>query len=246
MSNKPKSSISQRLHEDLGRTIANAVPGDQLPSEPELALQLGVSRATLREAMRAFEIQGFLIRRQGAGTFVSQPSQVIESGLEVLESIETLAKRIGLHVSMGKMEIKSRFPTDEERKVLNLDSSQPVLTVSRVILAEGHPAAYLVDVLPDDVLSKSDLEQDFTGSVLDILLRQKTLELSSSRCEIMAVTALREVARSLAIQRGDVLMCFQALLYAASGRVVDYSFSYFLPGYFRFHVARRVGARIEE
>jgi GntR family transcriptional regulator len=245
MSNKPKNSISQRLHEDLGQVIANAVPGAQLPSEPELALQLGVSRATLREAMRTYEIQGFLIRRQGAGTFVSQPSQVIESGLEVLESIETLAKRIGLHVSMGNMEIESRFPTEEEQNVLNLVSNQLVLVVSRVILAEGHPAAYLVDVLPSDVISKSDLEQDFTGSVLDILLHRRTLDLSSSRCEIMAVTAPRQVARALTIQRGDVLMCFKSLLYAASGRVVDFSYSYFLPGYFRFHVVRRVGARSE-
>jgi GntR family transcriptional regulator len=240
---KNKKSISQRLHEDLGQVIAKASPGDQLPSEPQLAVQLGVSRATLREAMRTFEIQGLLIRRQGAGTFVAQPSQVIESGLEVLESIETMAKRIGLKVSMGQMDIDSRIPTEVERKELNLDPSQSILAVSRVILAEGHPAAYLVDVLPDDVLDKSLLEKEFTGSVLDVLLKQETLELLSSRCEIMAVTATRKVARFLAIQRGDVLMCFQALLYSASRRVVDYSLSYFLPGYFRFHVVRRIGSR---
>lgn len=240
---KTKQSISQRLHEDLGRVIASASPGDQLPSEPELALQLGVSRATLREAMRTFEIQGFLIRRQGAGTFVAQPSQVIDNGLEVLESIETLANRIGLQVSMGNMDVENRFPSDEERSELNLEPGQTVLDISRVILAEGHPAAYLVDVLPDDIISQADLEKEFTGSVLDILLKKKNLELVSSRCEIMAVTASREVARSLAIQRGDVLMCFEALLYSASGRVVDYSFSYFLPGYFRFHVVRRVGTK---
>jgi GntR family transcriptional regulator len=55
------------------------------------------------------------------------------------------------------------------------------------------------------------------------------------------VPATSEVARSLEIQRGDVLLCFVATLYTVDGLVVDYSHSYFLPGYFRFHVVRRVG-----
>ncbi len=41
-----------RLQNELSALINNAEPGDRLPSEPELARQMGVSRATLREAMR--------------------------------------------------------------------------------------------------------------------------------------------------------------------------------------------------
>ena len=74
---------SQRLHDRLGNLISATPPGDRLPSEPELARDLGVSRATLREAMRIFETQGLIRRRQGAGTYVLSPSHVIESGLEV-------------------------------------------------------------------------------------------------------------------------------------------------------------------
>jgi GntR family transcriptional regulator len=88
-------SVSQRLHDNLGQMIASTEPGTRLPSEPELAHRLGVSRATLREAMRTFETQGMIRRKQGAGTYVTHPSYIIESGLEVLESIETLADRIG-------------------------------------------------------------------------------------------------------------------------------------------------------
>ena len=43
------------------------------------------------------------------------------------------------------------------------------------------------------------------------------------------------------IQRDDVLLQFVAYLYSKDGSVVDYSSSHFLPGYFRFHVVRRVG-----
>ena len=97
-------SKSQRLHEDLGRVIAVAKPGERLPSEPELARRLQVSRATLREAMRTFETQGLIHRRQGSGTFVSHPSQVIDSGLEMLESIDrNVNPALALHEMLSRL-----------------------------------------------------------------------------------------------------------------------------------------------
>ena len=113
--------------------------------------------------------------------------------------------------------------------------------MTRVIYADSRPIAYLVDTLPEDVLSAADLEKSFTGSVLDLLLHRGDPKLTQSRTEIKAIVAASEVARALQIQRDDVLLHFAAQLYSEAGRVVDYSFSYFLPGYFRFHVVRRVG-----
>lgn len=234
-------SISQRLHEDLGKIIAETPPGERLLTEPELAKQLNVSRATLREAMRTFEIQGLIYRRQGSGTYVIHPSQVFDTGLEVLESLETISRRIGLVVSMGDLKIEHQTADQEVAKVLSIQLNDPVLIISRVIHAEGRPVSYLVDILPRDILPSEVLQADFTGSVLDLLLKQGTPPLGSSRCEINAVQAQVDIAKALRIQRGDVLLRFIAYLYTTNGRVVDYSFSYFLPGYFNFHVIRRVG-----
>jgi GntR family transcriptional regulator len=172
---------------------------------------------------------------------VIHPSQVIDTGLEVLESIETLSRRIGLPVSMGDLRIEHRSASEEVSKALLIQSDEPVIFVSRVIHAEGRPVAYLVDVLPEDMLSSHELELGFTGSVLDLLLKRGMPTLASSRCEINAVQAQVDVAKALLIQRGDVLLRFVAYLYTTNGRVIDYSFSYFLPGYFNFHVIRRVG-----
>lgn len=234
-------SVSQKLHERLGELIASCQPGERLPTEPVLAKQLGVSRATLREAMRTFETQGLIRRRQGAGTYVSHPSSVIESGLEILESIETMAERSGLVVSMGELKVERHSASEEEISQMGLMPQSDVTQISRVIHAEGRPVAFLVDLVPMDILKPEDLSGDFKGSVLDLLIQRGEPELGSSRCEINAVTATHHVARALGIQRGDVMLWFGAILYSATGRVVDYSFSYFLPGYFRFHVVRRVG-----
>ncbi len=236
-----RTTRAQQLYEQLRQLITTTKPGGRLLTEPELARQLGVSRATLREAMRIFETQGMIRRRQGAGTFVIHPSHVIESGLEVLESIETLSKRIGLKVDLGELKVELRSASEEEANALQTNPGEQVVAVTRITLAEGRPVAYLVDILPEHILTPDDLQVGFTGSVLDLLLKRGTPPLSRSRTEINAVTASPDMARALGIQRGDVLLRFIAYLYSTDGRVVDYSHSYFLPGYFRFHVVRQVG-----
>jgi GntR family transcriptional repressor for pyruvate dehydrogenase complex len=52
-------------------TSRTLLPGDRLPSERELSRTLGVSRSTLREAIRALVVMNVLVSRQGAGTYVS-------------------------------------------------------------------------------------------------------------------------------------------------------------------------------
>jgi GntR family transcriptional regulator len=232
----------QRLQVELANLIALTAPGDRLPAEPELSHRLGVSRATLREAMRSFEGQGLIRRRQGVGTFVVGHTQVIDTGLEVLESIEALAGKIGLDVSMGELEIEQIQADSEQAEALQVEVCTPLVKISRVIRAEGRPVAYLVDVLPVDILAPTDMQEGFTGSVLDLLIRRGTYDLATSSTEIRGEATTAEIARALEIQRGDALLVFVASLNTTVGRVIDYSTSYFLPGYFRFHVVRRVNS----
>jgi GntR family transcriptional regulator len=231
----------KRLQEELAKLIGSLPAESRLPSEPKLATQLGVSRATLREAMRSFEGQGLIRRRQGVGTFVVAKVPVIDSGLEVLESIETLAQRIALPVKMGELQVEQVPANDEQANALDVERGTELTRVSRVIYTDNRPIAYLIDILPEDVLAVADLKTNFTGSVLDLLLRRGAPKLTQSRTEIKAIGATSDVARALQVQRDDVLLHFAAQLYSEGGRVVDYSISYFLPGYFRFHVVRRVG-----
>jgi GntR family transcriptional regulator len=181
-----------RLQQALADLITATPAGQRLLSEPDLARQLGVSRATLREAMRTFESQGLIRRRQGIGTFVVGHSQVIESGLEVLESIEKLAHQINLEVSMGDFQVIQLKAGADEATELNVEVGTLLIQVVRVITAEDRPVAYLVDLLPQTVLSPADLDQGFTGSVLDFLLRRGDPQLSESRTEIQAVASSSE------------------------------------------------------
>jgi GntR family transcriptional repressor for pyruvate dehydrogenase complex len=65
--------ISDAIARDLEQRIleGSLKPGDRLPAERELSLDLGVSRASLREAIQKLVSRGMLTSRQGEGTFVT-------------------------------------------------------------------------------------------------------------------------------------------------------------------------------
>ncbi len=67
-------SLSEAVLEELQRLISEGVfkPGDRLPSEKELAEQLGVGRSSVREAMRVLQLLGVIEVIQGKGSFVRQ------------------------------------------------------------------------------------------------------------------------------------------------------------------------------
>ena len=83
------SAIKQkRVYEDIVGQVQALIrdgvlkPGDRLPPERELAERFGVSRSSLREAIRALQLQGLLVSRPGAGTFVSVES--VETALSII------------------------------------------------------------------------------------------------------------------------------------------------------------------
>ena len=231
----------QRLQSDLAALIERTPAGSRLISEPELAKQLGVSRATLREAMRTFETQGLIRRRQGSGTFVVGKVPVMDAGLEMLESLETMARRMNLVITVSDLNLEQLDASEQYAIELGVVPGTCITRIRRVMRADTRPVAYLVDALPEDVLKLQDLPQDFNGSVLDFLIERGD-RLQLSRAAISATNATAEVAKALEIQRGDVLLRFVSHLYTAEGRMVDYPTSYFIPGYFNFHVNRRVGS----
>jgi GntR family transcriptional regulator len=210
-----------------------------LPSETELGARFAVSRATIREALSQLEQRGTVIRKHGVGTFVV-PTPRIDTGLEELESIETLARRIGLETHMGDPVIEERPATRQEADCLETLPDTPVLAISRVIQTGDRPIAFLIDVVPTTILQRHDLDHNFRGSVLDLFI-QRNVQLNYSRTDILIEAASEAVARKLHLHPGEPLHKLDAQLFTRDGRVIDYSTSYFVPGYFRFHVIRRIG-----
>ena len=86
-----KPNLSQQTARRLYSLIAaekEFAPGEKLPNELDLSQRLGVSRATLREAIQSLTSQGVLEVRRGRGTFVSQRVEEIDDfGFSALEQV---------------------------------------------------------------------------------------------------------------------------------------------------------------
>src|SRR5438046_10129235 len=88
-----REQLTQRI--DSGALAA----GSRLPSEPALATELGVSRATLREALRALESEGLVRRMWGAGTFDADGRRVtnsLDANFGVTDAIRAAGMQAGL------------------------------------------------------------------------------------------------------------------------------------------------------
>lgn len=85
-------SVPERLSVDIERLILEGelAPGDRLPPERELAELLGVSRVSIREALRELENRGLVDRKPGRGTIVLKPGERSRVGDEALDAVANL------------------------------------------------------------------------------------------------------------------------------------------------------------
>src|SRR5436190_4134018 len=98
---------------------AKVVPGRRLPPEPELAGELGVSRPTLREALRSLEDEGVVTRSRGTGTFVSHRPR-LRNNLDVNFGVTDAIRQAGMTPGYRGAVTSIETPSNEERRALAL------------------------------------------------------------------------------------------------------------------------------
>jgi GntR family transcriptional regulator len=234
------------LHTQARQHLLNLIeegiyqPGQQLPSESDLAAQLGISRPTLREALFNLEQEGVIVRKHGVGTFVAPAySRRVQSGLERLESILALAERQHMSTQMLSLSV-NRVPADDQvAEKLALEPEAPLTCVRRTIAVDGRPAVYLVDFASTAVLPPESLDESFTGSVLDLLVRRNNVRVREAVAEITAINADASLADHLMVDPGQALLLLCETLFTEELTPIEFSRNCFLPGLFDFHVLRR-------
>jgi len=213
-------------------------PGDQLPSEAQLAGQLGISRTTLREAMHLLVEEGVIVRRQGIGTFIATAPH-LESGLERLESVLALAARQGMETKVEALSVESIEADRALAERLRIDLGAPLTRIRRTVLVKDRPVAYMEDLVPTHRLALQDLDDTFAGSVLDLLRRQNNLCVQEALADITAICADSSLARRLQVSAGAALLLLEETLFDSDGTPIGFSRNHFVPDQFRFHVIRR-------
>lgn len=215
-------------------------PGDQLPSESDLAEQLGISRPTLREALLKLEQDGAVVRRHGIGTFVTTGfKRRLKSGLERLESILQLAGQQNLRVKFDTLQVASEKADQLIADQLRVTPGTPLTTVRRVIALDSTPVAFMQDCVLALVLSPDDIDQNFKGSVLDMLISSRQTQVSHAVADIIPVVADNSLAEKLCVEPGAAILLMEEILFDDESEPIELSRNYFVPDFFRFRVVRR-------
>src|SRR5690606_26493560 len=118
--------------------------------------QLGVSRATLREALRILEEENVIIRRHGVGTFVNS-KPVFTAGIEQLSSVTNMIMNAGMKPGTIFLSSYVETPSDEDLKRFTCSANEQITHIERVRTANGDPVVYCID----KILSK-DLPTNFS------------------------------------------------------------------------------------
>ena len=239
---KDKMFLSARARQYLLDLLNDGTytPGEQLPSETELATQLGISRPTLREALHDLESEGAIIRKHGVGTFVANSyKHRLETGLERLESVLTVARQQGSLVHYTDLQVKVESSSLEEANKLQIEHGSALTSISRIIVVDHKPSAFMLDLVPASILLPEDVDSSFKGSVLDLLGQKHDLYAAWAVTDIVACSADKQLAENLNVPLGQALLLLEEILYKAEGLPLELYLNYFVPNLFRFHLVRR-------
>jgi DNA-binding GntR family transcriptional regulator len=231
------TSLSERIwtanlpRQDLVRRIADAIreqivfgrlaPGAKLVPEGQLALNLHVSRPSLREAIRVLAHEGLLLVKHGVGTFVSKEARVL-GPLERMQSMSELIRAAGGAPAHRDLQVELIGPTAHIAGELGLAPGARIGRVSRVRLMDDIPfvLAHEYVVLGEAPRTFATLERFDTGSLYEFLRREFGVEISHSMARISAIAADTHASKLLNLKKGAPLLVTHELHYERDGRPV--------------------------
>lgn len=234
--------LSRTLRDDLLDWVARSGlgPGARLPPEPALATELGVSRATLREALRSLQDEGLLVRARGAGTFLARRPRVrnnLDANFGVTDAIRASAMRAGSEPAS----IRTRRATSEERERLELRVDADVVEVQRVRTADGRAVVLSKDVLPAAIVDRRPeaMTRLGRGSIYGTLERELGVVIHHGVATFSPTKATGAIAGALGVRRGTLLLYLRQIDYDEAVRPVLASDEHHLADAFEFMVVRR-------
>lgn len=225
---------------DIASRILEEGPGAQLPPEPELAAELGVSRATLREALRSLEDEGLVRRTRGAGTFVADRPRVannLDANFGVTDAIRSSGMEPGtLH---GSVRVEAASADEAER--LDLEPGMDVVVVDRVRTADGRPVVLSRDILAAALTGEDPalLDRLERTSVYEVLERELGVAIHHGLATFRPTRADGHLASRLDVPKGTLLLYISQVDYDDEGRAVLSSHEHHLADAFEFTVVRR-------
>jgi GntR family transcriptional regulator len=198
--------VSHALHTD-----------DRLPTEVELVKQYGISRITVRQALRLLEEEGLIRREVGRGTFVTDYRPFI-GGLKVEGSLEDVISLGQNPVKVLSVQTVKAGPDDAEK--MGINPGDPIVRATRIRLYHDQPYSYIVNDLPAEI-GKRFSRNDWKGVVLKTIEEKLKIPLRDAEQTVRASLADGTLARLLETKIGAPLLAVERVVRTDHGRVVE-------------------------
>ena len=214
-------------------------PKDMFPSEDEISRGYGVSRITVREALRILADQGIIIRQSGRGTFVASPGTV-----RAACSIDDLIN--------GRQETRREWLTrrvlaasQQVSDALGVDQGERVIEMTCVGYAETRPFGLHTVTLPYRVGRGLSARRLGGNTVCQYLTRECGYRLSHVDQWTTASLADRDMAKLIGIPVGDPILTIRRIFVDIEGRVLEFAINKYRADGFPHHMRMKWEAETE-
>lgn len=212
--------LYMQVRDLLLQRITSAVwkPGSPLPSEVDLAKELGVSSGTVRKALDRLEAEHVVSRRQGKGTFVNDGS----AG-EVAWRYDNIRDKDnqGIVASIVTSDVSTGPASEVEQQRLELPEGEQVVRIRQVHYNDGRPYMYEDVSLPERLFSGLATRGDVPRGVAE-LAQQFGLILGRGCERVSLALASDAVAGKLSVAVGSALLRLDRVVFAIDGHPVQW------------------------
>jgi GntR family transcriptional regulator len=219
--NRPQKPLYQLVEDHISGLIKEGelVPGDLLPSEPELAQQLQVSQGTVKKALDNLVREKLLYRHQGKGTYVSRidfnnslfrfTTYGDSEGTATRLHKETIAR----HIEIGDAEACQK---------LNIEPGSEILCIERVGSVDEVPVMVEYSRWRADIVPGLEDEDVHIPDLLYALIEEK-FRIPVVRAEetLTAGAATEKTAELLNMKAGDPVLVLNRATYTTQNRIIE-------------------------
>ena len=214
--------IQQNIHELILRSQLKT--GDPIPSEADLVEYYGVSRMTLRRALENLARQGWIIRRQGIGTFAHKPNitRIAPSKLSFTEQMRAIGREpssrlIGIKVTKARLEVAG---------YLNIREGEPAVEITRVRLADREPILLEITYLSQERFPGLEHAEALeTGSLYETLRADYGVNVVNMSQTLEPVFLDAEDAALLDAEAGTPAILSEVIAFSGDGQPIEYTWS---------------------